>query len=78
MPLSRWEDYTSLISRIRPGVESVTIDYDGAIGFVFAADGGHFRPQWNKGIRYVPPGGVIGVDDRLIEPGWYIFYERFD
>ena len=33
MPVSRWEDYRSLISRIRPRAESVTINYDGGMSF---------------------------------------------
>lgn len=55
MSASRWKDYGNLISQIRPKVESIAIDYNGTISFVFAGEGGALSSGWSKGIAYIPP-----------------------
>jgi hypothetical protein len=79
---SRWAEYTSLTSSIRP--ISAVIRDDGVMRFIFAGNriGLAVGPGWSKGIEYIPPDKspkTQGHDYvREIEPTWFIFYDRFD
>jgi hypothetical protein len=82
MTPSRWADYKSPISEIRPEVESIAIGENSAVRFVFTGQGGALTPGWCKGIEYIPPDADPkrqGHDHvREIEPTWFVFYDRFE
>jgi hypothetical protein len=88
----RRDEYTNLISQIRPGLQVAMTGPTGTVRFIFVGEGTAIGPGWVKGIEYVPGDydqeGVLLPDldkaaslpahvyMREIEPKWFIFYQR--
>lgn len=89
---SRRDEYKKLISEIRPGLRVVMNGNNGVVRFIFAENGSTIGPSWAKGVEYLPGDykreGLLStnLDDagnqpanvyiRLIQPKWFVFYQR--